>query len=523
MANPRRTFIAKHPRCSEYGLIFSIFWAIFALTNSGFDTSEGSGHYYIAEHFIKTSQLGVPPGQNFIDTDYVAPSGWRYGAHEIGNTLFMLPTALFNVLLANLLAGRLSSDLIDRLQQFIISFQPSVYSALTLMGFYGILKTGFKQRPGYSLLATAGLAFTSFFWAYTRNLYDGVLCTTLLVFSFWALLIYKRQRNTRWLIAIYVCLGFATITRLSMIFPTFATSFYIAWLQRRSPLQILRAAGIAALVMLPFALWQSWYNWLRTGIFYKSPVQMDAYAHNNGLDGNIWEGIAGLLVSPGKSLLIYVPLLVVSLLLVRKFYRDWPQEGLYWFALIVPWFLLHAKLRNWYGAWGWGPRHFVTVVPLLLLPLAVNLPYVFQVTRLRILTLVLSLWGFILGVAVMISNWHFRMVLARQEDRLDDAIFVWGWRHSQAIDMLQGAVGNLVRIATQSPPIVIASEYSEANEYVSSTLNVWPNALIAVGIPWYAALLATLPLWLLLIWSARTWYRCVYRPSLSHQESALLG
>ena len=448
----------------------------------------------------------MKPGEPFIHTAYTAPRGWTYGAHEIGNTLFLLPTAWFNILLEPFLAGRISADLVARLQQFIVSFQASLYSAITATAFYGTLRSGFAQTPLQSLLATGTLAFTTFFWLYARNLYDGVLCATLLMLSFWLLVLYKRQPSTLKLVIIYMLLGFGIITRLSMLLPIVATSFYVALVHRRAPLRILRAAAIAALTLVPFALWQAWYNGLRTGLLHKSPVQMPVYAHNNGLDGNFWEGATGLLLSPGKSIFVYMPLLLLALLLLGKFYRDFPLEGIYILLLAVPWFLLHANLQSWYGAWGWGPRHFVTVLPIFILPLAVNLPYFWARSRWRWPTLMLGLWGFVLAIAALISNWHFRMVLARQEGRLREELFVWSWHQSQAIDMLRAAGGNIVRMMTGGPPITIAAEYSEANEYVSSTLNLWPNALIAAGVPWYAAIAATLPLWLLLMGSGWVWY-----------------
>lgn len=169
--------------------------------------------------------------------------------------------------------------------------------------------------------------------------------------------------------------------------------------------------------------------------------------------------------------------------------------------LTILWFLLHAKLRSWYGAAGWGPRHFVTILPILFIPFAIQLEYVFKKLSLRISTVFLASFGFILSLSSMISNWHFRMMYANERGVVSNDVFIWGFWDSQSVDMLKGATMNIFRIITHSPIIKLSNSYSEANEYASSTINVWPNSLVFAGIPWYLVALLVIPL-LLLIYSS---------------------
>ncbi len=359
------------------------------------------------------------------------------------------------------------------------------------------------QSVKASFLATLSLALTTYFWTYSRNLFDGVLCTTLLTSSFFLILRYRQTNNWRFLIGCFICLGLAWITRISMILAIAVTFIYLLNLPRSSVAERFWEFSLAIFTLLPFFIWQFWYNYLRTGIFYKSPVQTAQYAENNALDGNIFIGLAGLLLSPGKSLFIYAPLLILSIILFRKFYQEHKKEALYVLALTVLWLLLHARLRSWYGAWGWGPRHFVTILPLVFLPLAVNLEYVCRKTALRICAVILGSFGFILALSSIISNWHFRMMYAYERGILRDDIFIWGFWDSQPIDMLKGAFGNIVRVITHAPIITIKQTYSQANEYASSTINVWYNSLVYAGIPWYVVVILVVPLLMLMYVAAR--------------------
>lgn len=174
-----------------YFYVFIFFWALFALSNSGVDTSEGGYHYQVAYQIIKHGQLGFDTPQPGVFQ--IAPNGRTYAGHEIGNTLFLLPTTLTNVLLENIFSRFISLEKIEMLQKFILSFQAGVYSALTATTFFAILQTRFAQTKIHSFLATLCLVLTTYFWTYSRNLFDGVLCSTLLTLSFFLVLSYRKK------------------------------------------------------------------------------------------------------------------------------------------------------------------------------------------------------------------------------------------------------------------------------------------------------------------------------------------
>ena len=69
--------------------------------------------------------------------------------------------------------------------------------------------------------------------------------------------------------------------------------------------------------------------------------------------------------------------------------------------------------------------------------------------------------------------------------------------------MLKAGFGNILRILTHAPIITIKDTYSEANEYASSTVNLWINSFIYAGIPWYAAVILVIPLLALMYFSIR--------------------
>lgn len=109
------------------------------------------------------------------------------------------------------------------------------------------------------------------------------------------------------------------------------------------------------------------HNLLRFG-----DVRQFGYA-DEGFTTHPWIGIGGLLFSPGKSVLIYAPPLLLSAVLWPRFRRTYPALGEF---LLIAWgsaLAFYGAWWAWHGGWCWGPRFLVPLLPLSCLPL-ITLP-----------------------------------------------------------------------------------------------------------------------------------------------------
>ena len=129
-----------------------------------------------------------------------------------------------------------------------------------------------------------------------------------------------------------------------------------AWLQalRRAVWLATGAAPVAFLLML--------YNFVRFG----NPLE-SGYARWEQFNTPLLEGAGGLLFSPGKSLFVYAPVLLLAIVWYPAFWRRSP-----WLAsLTLATFVLNLGVYGawwvWWGAWAWGPRFLVPIIPLLML------------------------------------------------------------------------------------------------------------------------------------------------------------
>jgi hypothetical protein len=77
-------------------------------------------------------------------------------------------------------------------------------------------------------------------------------------------------------------------------------------------------------------------------------------------------GLYAFLLSPGASLFVFTPLLLLTPWLFRHLRRAETQLLL---ALAGSYLIFYSKYEMWHGMWCYGPRYLAPIVPLLLLPL----------------------------------------------------------------------------------------------------------------------------------------------------------
>ncbi len=92
----------------------------------------------------------------------------------------------------------------------------------------------------------------------------------------------------------------------------------------------------------------------------------------------IWlDGIIGQLFSPGRGLLLFSPVLLLSLWGFSPFFRRFRAEALLALSIILIHLLLYGKWFMWHGGYAWGPRFMIPTLPFWALFLAPVVEHVF--------------------------------------------------------------------------------------------------------------------------------------------------
>ena len=106
--------------------------------------------------------------------------------------------------------------------------------------------------------------------------------------------------------------------------------------------------------------------------YFQSPMGAYVQAFNavgySGVElrGNLFEGLAGLLLSPNRGMFIYVPWTLLSIAGAVRLWRDNPYTwGRFLIVGVVAHYVMYAKLDRWYAGYTFGPRYMTDVMPLL--------------------------------------------------------------------------------------------------------------------------------------------------------------
>ncbi|MGH7788778.1 MAG: hypothetical protein ACRERC_18045, partial [Candidatus Binatia bacterium] len=149
-------------------------------------------------------------------------------------------------------------------------------------------------------------------------------------------------------------------------------------------------------------------------------------------DGRLFEGIAGLFVSPNRGLFVFTPIMLFAVWGAVRVWRIEVPAWLRWLSLgVVAHVLLHAKFREWWGGYTYGPRYLTDVVPALTLFLVYGLVPLCRARAWRAVGAVLAVYGIAIqaiGVYAADDGWNREPApLERRPNR------VWDWSDLQIV------------------------------------------------------------------------------------------
>lgn len=177
-------------------------------------------------------------------------------------------------------------------------------------------------------------------------------------------------------------LAMATKYVTAIAVPALALPLALELWRRRLPLTTMLIAAVA--FGAPFVAAGLPALWLfSTGLGLAPTLFADLLGglQRGWLDLPFHIGARGLLLSPGKSIFLYAPPLVLALIGARACIRRAGWPGVVALAVPAMYFVVYSMKGVWYGGNAWGPRYLVPAVPFLMLLAAPVLEWWLSGTR----------------------------------------------------------------------------------------------------------------------------------------------
>lgn len=127
-----------------------------------------------------------------------------------------------------------------------------------------------------------------------------------------------------------------------------------------------------------------------------------------GVSKPLLEAVYGILLSPARGLLVYIPYLIVPLIGAIYFFKQLSRSSLFWVSL--GWFILHlvliSKNELWWGGGGFGSRMFTDALPALILLTLLIWNKILTLMPLLHCRIMLSIFILLAGVSIFINTYQ---------------------------------------------------------------------------------------------------------------------
>jgi hypothetical protein len=457
--------------------IFLFVLALYVLTSPGrIDIVDGQARFDVTYNWLVI-------GRPIVRDQLIAPFMSVPGRHAFRYSYYGAPASIFAMPLVWL--GLLTSAPAIQPSQFLFSLTSSIIGAgIAPILFLFYLELGLTRRRAFAWTMVS--SFATFIWPASNTTFDNGQHAFFALAAVYLGFLGARRKSATYAAFGGLMAGVLVLYQeyFLLIIPALALST-LAWKLEDSsfapapaarpeaivwrvvshlkqtfqaPLTLVRAAwdrpgearsscvryclflaGVSVGVVLSFA-----YNDLRFGSYLENGKMRSITANAYPLFGNPLAGFLTLLVSPGKSIFLYSPPIVLGILGMRSFWRRHPETAVAIILASLSLVLFLSCICFVGGDWCWGPRYLAVLVPLW----ALAFPFVsFNRIRRELVIAIVALGLLVQVMALSVENQRFFLERGFQD-------YFWAedpWVYFK-YSALFARVGEAVSLSEDVPP-----------------------------------------------------------------------
>lgn len=346
--------------------ILLFFTALFALVSRGTLMSSDEGGIFNTAAAMTRGSLSVPPGENV----HPGRGGQLYSMREILPAVATVPFFVTGVILEKAiglgpppLASGPTNIGIESLDGsnwplfLTTTFLASLCGAFLLLCCWEYLVLeGLSQRHALILVLIAGWATPIVVYSKTNfpQIFEAaILMLCLLRARQWR---ESSQASGGWRLGIACGLGLLARPAFLPVIGCFGAFLLLTGnLSVRRRIRTLAVFALPSIVALGLTLAVNWAKW-------GSPFDFGYHDSRESFSTSPLIGLYGLLVSPGKGLLVFAPLLLVPIFFARPIFRAGRGEFVLMLTVTLVYLGIYSQWYDWGGGLCWGPRFLLALI-----------------------------------------------------------------------------------------------------------------------------------------------------------------
>lgn len=414
--------------------LFTTSFLLYSLASPGNLPGDTEIRWSIARQIVRGRGISI---EDTCETrNYaVGSDGRRYSFFGIGQSISMLPLAAVGLAMEK--TGWINPRTADLSVQFMASviFFPAIGATLVWLFYRLVLSLGYTKKPAVTSVVV--LAFATMNFHYSVCTQEQTQVALLLVFA--VLLMVRCHQHWRfaysWLLCVVLglCLIFRTasaVMAFSIYVVAVLTDVFRSDKKNLSRV-IVRWLFAGILGTGGFIAACGWYNYARFGSIFESGYPLGMATGLGGhkmFESALLPTLAAMLFSPGKSIFLYNPVLLLLFFCFYSFYRKHKAVTVAISCAVIANFILYGSYTAWAGDYAWSIRYQVAILPFLVLPLAevFNKPFKKPAKTLIISIIAVSC---VVQAGSVVYGFNLEFVQNPNHHLIPDD-YVWNWSQS---------------------------------------------------------------------------------------------
>jgi len=456
-----------------------------ALIPPGIVNIDGGAMLELAESLVRNHNFRVSPETGSLGID-----GYYYSKWYPLLPVLAVPLVAIGLLLGDIfnLPGRFVASICVLLLPVL--FTAATTSLVVLLAF----RLGSSKKGAY--LAGLSYAFGTIALVYAGTFFTEPLLAFIITISLYLVL----GKTNKEIISASLFSGLVILSKPSTLIVGPILSVYLV--ARRLP---VATASLPLISTIFFSFIYGVYNFVRFGnpLYFgqswisnvPSEIVSVGVKQNAGNIEGIWgflskfvvpvKGVLGLLISPGRGLLWYSPVVILAFIGFWHAFKKNRLEALLIAALLSGFLLIHSG-SWWAGGWSWGPRYLLPVLPALLALAAL------MRKQLLNLLLVFTVIGFLVNAPTKIA-FYDRYFTEVYEQKIPEIQLLWSFEHApfrQGWSMASRQISDAFRSDVNE--LIEKPKNSLSSKRYMHIIAMWWWMLPVVGISRWAGILVTL-------------------------------